>query len=494
MAIRNPDVEAAAVLPTNNGKPRAKKKTFAERARTDPLSTIITVSIDAVAASVATILGAWWSVRAGAVSPPLWVHLLFPPLLIVLLALRKAYRRPLNRRFLDEIEPIETSIALACMLLLSDMILDGALSHPGRVLVRLWVCASLLLPAGRLIRIVIQRSLRRRGILVSPILIVGNGHVAGQVISRLESSPEYGLVPVGIVDAEPWFGKPGDPKPVVPHLGSPADFDEIIRQTAVEGIVIAFSRTSDEVLTRVIRSANLNGLRVWVVPRMFDTTGAKVRVEHVGGLPLVTLSHTDPRGWQFTVKHVFDRVVSALLLLLISPVFVTLVVLVKCTSPGPVFFRQPRVGRDGRVFGCLKFRTMREPDESSDKFEPKVGSAPGGVEGFDRRTTIGKVLRATSLDELPQFVNVLRGEMSLVGPRPERPEFVDLFEAQIRRYGERHRVRAGVTGWAQVHGLRGQTSIDDRAEWDNYYIENWSLSLDLKILALTIPAVLRRAE
>jgi lipopolysaccharide/colanic/teichoic acid biosynthesis glycosyltransferase len=182
------------------------------------------------------------------------------------------------------------------------------------------------------------------------------------------------------------------------------------------------------------------------------------------------------------------------LLLVISPVFVTLALLVKLSSPGPIFFSQPRVGRDGRVFGCLKFRTMRAAEESDAEFQLKSGAAPGGVEGVDRRTKIGRILRATSLDELPQFVNVLRGEMSLVGPRPERPEFVELFEAQIQRYGERHRVRAGVTGWAQVHGLRGQTSIADRAEWDNYYIENWSIALDLKILALTIPAVLRRAE
>jgi lipopolysaccharide/colanic/teichoic acid biosynthesis glycosyltransferase len=170
------------------------------------------------------------------------------------------------------------------------------------------------------------------------------------------------------------------------------------------------------------------------------------------------------------------------------------VLLVKLSSPGPIFFSQPRIGRDGRVFGCLKFRSMRPSDASDSVFRLKTGAAPGGVEGVDRRTKIGKILRATSLDELPQFINVLRGEMSLVGPRPERPEFVELFEAQIQRYGERHRVRAGVTGWAQVHGLRGQTSIADRAEWDNYYIENWSLALDLKILALTIPAVLRRAE
>ena len=136
---------------------------------------------------------------------------------------------------------------------------------------------------------------------------------------------------------------------------------------------------------------------------------------------------------------------------------------------------------------------MRPPSPADADFELKSGAAPGGVEGVDRRTGIGKIMRATSMDELPQLINVIRGEMSLVGPRPERPEFVELFEMQIRRYGERHRVKAGMTGWAQVHGLRGQTSIADRAEWDNYYIENWSLTLDFKILLLTVLAVLRRA-
>jgi exopolysaccharide biosynthesis polyprenyl glycosylphosphotransferase len=211
-------------------------------------------------------------------------------------------------------------------------------------------------------------------------------------------------------------------------------------------------------------------------------------------LPLLVLPQFNPRSWQFAVKHALGRIITAVGLLLISPIFLTLALLVRLSSPGPIFFRQKRIGRDGVVFDCLKFRSMRPPRESDAAFELTAGAAPGGVEGVDRRTRIGKIMRQTSLDELPQLLNVLRGDMSLVGPRPERPEFVELFEMQIRRYGERHRVKAGVTGWAQVHGLRGQTSIADRAEWDNYYIENWSLWLDIKILFLTVLAVLKRAE
>jgi exopolysaccharide biosynthesis polyprenyl glycosylphosphotransferase len=231
-----------------------------------------------------------------------------------------------------------------------------------------------------------------------------------------------------------------------------------------------------------------------VVPRLYDAVGVNTRVEHIGGLPLMVLPHVNPKGWQFALKGVLDRVLTAIGLLLLSPVFLTLMLLVRLSSPGPIFFAQERIGRDGLPFDCLKFRSMRPPRASDASFERKAGDAPGGVEGVDRRTRIGKIMRQTSLDELPQLLNVLRGDMSLVGPRPERPEYVDLFEMQIRRYGERHRVKAGVTGWAQVHGLRGQTSIADRAEWDNYYIENWSIWLDVKILFLTVLAVLKRAE
>lgn len=494
MATRTLHVENPPAAPARNGTSGPRKKTFAERVRTDPLSTIITVAIDVLSVSIATALGAWWAVSTNDYPPDLWLAILFVPVVIATLGARGVYRRRLNREFLDEIGPIEATVAISTMFLLAGMLLTHESGRPGSTVLKIWLCAAVLMPFGRLIRVIIQRSLRRHHHLVAPTLIVGNGRVAGHIINRLEEFPEYGLGPVGIIDAEPWFGQAGDPRPDIPYLGPPEDIDKAIQETGAQNVVIAFSRTQDQVLTHVVRAAHQNGLRVWVVPRMFDTIGERARIEHVGGTPLLALPHTNPRGWQFTVKHVFDRVMSFLLLLFISPVFLTLVLLVKLSSPGPIFFRQPRVGRDGRVFDCLKFRTMRAPDAADAAFQLKTGAAPGGVEGVDRRTKIGKILRATSLDELPQFLNVLKGEMSLVGPRPERPEFVELFEAQIQRYGERHRVRAGVTGWAQVHGLRGQTSIADRAEWDNYYIENFSIALDLKILALTIPAVLRRAE
>jgi lipopolysaccharide/colanic/teichoic acid biosynthesis glycosyltransferase len=169
--------------------------------------------------------------------------------------------------------------------------------------------------------------------------------------------------------------------------------------------------------------------------------------------------------------------------------------MVKVSSPGPIFYRQRRVGLDGRHFEILKFRTMLDTPEAAEEPGENVAQAmlrrQSPLVSGDRRTPIGRWLRRLSLDELPQIINVVKGEMSLVGPRPERPSLAESFERQIYRYGERHRVKSGMTGWAQVHGLRGQSSLSDRAEWDNYYIENWSPWLDLKILLLTVPAMLR---
>jgi lipopolysaccharide/colanic/teichoic acid biosynthesis glycosyltransferase len=195
-------------------------------------------------------------------------------------------------------------------------------------------------------------------------------------------------------------------------------------------------------------------------------------------------------GWRVTLKEAADRAVALLALLFLAPLLLAIALGVRISSTGPVIFRQWRVGRGGEAFVLFKFRTMVE-DSGVASFMPARGTAPGGIEGTDRRTAVGRWLRAISLDELPQLLNVLRGEMSLVGPRPERPEFVELFAKMVPGYAERHRVKSGITGWAQANGLRGQTSIADRVELDNYYIENWSLSLDLRILALTVVELLR---
>jgi exopolysaccharide biosynthesis polyprenyl glycosylphosphotransferase len=263
-----------------------------------------------------------------------------------------------------------------------------------------------------------------------------------------------------------------------------------VSQTGAKHVILAFSSEPDHVLVGKVAECQRMGIGVSLVPRLFESVNARAVLDHVGGVPVLSLHPTNPRSWEFAVKHALDRIIALIMLVAAAPLVAVLAIGVRLSSPGPVLFRQRRIGRDGHAFDLLKFRTMREPG-SADHFELPSGCAPGGVEGIDRRTMLGRFLRETSLDELPQLINVLKGDMSLVGPRPERPEFVERFALEVNRYEDRHRVKSGITGWAQVNGLRGQTSIADRVEWDNYYIQNWSLGLDLRILALTVAEVLR---
>lgn len=469
-------------------------RSLADRLRVDPWHTAINVAADTFAGAVALIGALLW--QFGNVTEAGFLPWLFLPLLIGLLAGKSMYRRGLRRNFLDEVGPAETAVAFASLALLVAMFLSNTDYRPSSVVLRLWVLSAVTIAVVRFIRVVVQRVIRTRYGSAAPTIVLGNDPIAHQLVSRMRQFPEYGLAPVGYIGDAP-VADPGVHLSIageLPHLGVPADLETISRRTNAEELIIAFATLDEQDLVTTIRIAHRLGMRVWVVPRLYDAVSLNTRVEHIGGLPLMVLPHVDPKGWQFAVKGVLDRVLTALGLLVLSPLFLALMMLVRLSSPGPVFFKQERIGRDGLPFYCLKFRSMRAPRASDAEFERTAGDAPGGVEGVDRRTRIGKIMRQTSMDELPQLLNVIRGDMSLVGPRPERPEYVHLFEMQIRRYGERHRVKAGVTGWAQVHGLRGQTSIADRAEWDNYYIENWSIWLDVKILFLTVLAVLKRAE
>jgi exopolysaccharide biosynthesis polyprenyl glycosylphosphotransferase len=423
-----------------------------------------------------------------------WPLLLFAPLVMLLLLLRGMYERRLRPTILDGVVPVAGSISIAAMFVVVLEVYVGAgTASVSSIVAHLWAVGLVAVGGARVGLLGVQRLARTRGLDGAPTLIVGAGTVGARLARRLEQNPEYGLKPVGFLDADPLDGVT-DQASGIPVLGSPDELDWVARLTGAEHVVIAFSSEPDERLVDLVRRCEALGLEVSLVPRLFESLNNRATYEPLGGTPLMGLRSVHPKGWQFAVKHGFDRVGAALLILVFSPLMLAIALAVRFSSPGPIIFRQRRVGRDGTVFDLFKFRSMRQPDPAADGFRPSADSAPGGVEGVDRRTWIGRLLRRTSLDELPQFFNVLRGDMSLVGPRPERPEFVELFETDIRRYGDRHRVKSGVTGWAQVHGLRGQTSLSDRVEWDNYYIEHWTLGLDLKILALTVVEVLRPAE
>ncbi len=381
--------------------------------------------------------------------------------------------------------------SLGALLALATAAILGA-DRPVPIGPELWLLTAVAMCGARLIMYVGQRRARRRGALMTPTLIVGEGLSGGHdVVRRLLDRPEHGLRPVGVLDADFMPGA-ADVTMDVPLLGGPDDLVDVCADTGAGHVILAFASERDHRVAELVKRCQELGVRVSVVPRLYESVSERGQLDHLGGLPLFSPHAIDPNGRQFTAKHAIDRVVASLALIVLSPVLLALALAVRVTSPGPVIFRQRRVGRDGAVFELLKFRTMFTG--SDERFTPGAGAAPGGIEGADRRTRIGRWLRASSLDELPQLVNVLKGEMSLIGPRPERPEFAEQFAREIQDYDDRHRVRSGITGWAQANGLRGQTSIADRVELDNYYINNWSPGLELRTLALTFAEVVQLRE
>jgi exopolysaccharide biosynthesis polyprenyl glycosylphosphotransferase len=359
------------------------------------------------------------------------------------------------------------------------------------------VLTALVLAGGRCVLALARRQARIKGMAGKPTLIVGSGVVGTAIAQRLAAQPEYGLMPVGFLDDDPPSNGNGNGNGhrvtalrTLPILGAPSDLAEVARDHGAQHVLFAFTHERDQSLLALAERCEELGLEVSLVPRLFESMNDRVALDWVGSLPVLGIRPLDPKGWQFRVKYAIDRPIAALGLIVLAPVMALVAMAVKLSSPGPMLFRQRRIGQDGQIFEMLKFRSMHIPDDDVE-YVPPPGFAPGGVEGPDRRTPIGRFLRRSGLDELPQLINVLRGEMTLVGPRPERPEFAIAFGAQLARYTDRHRVKSGITGWAQVSGLRGQTSLVDRVDMDNYYIRNWSLSLDLKIALLTVPAVLR---
>ena len=412
------------------------------------------------------------------------------------------YRQRFTLQFLDDARAILGATAIASMAVAFLRLQFDPDPDIASQAARFWLLASAYTVAARgAFQLILSRA-RRVGGAGEPTLIIGAGSVGHFVARRLLSRPEFGLRPVAFVDDDPLTVDDAAELPVLSTEGkSLAErVADAVAEFGVRHVIIAFSLGPHEEKLDLIRRCRELGASVSLVPRMFEAVPDETTLERLGGVPLVTVHPRDPRGWQFALKYAFDRVVAAVAIVLVSPVLLFAAAGVLITMGRPILFRQERVGLDGKEFAMLKFRTMRGSPEEGGEADAAWAQQVVGAEGDtqdkpvspaseDRRTPFGSLLRRTGIDELPQLFNVLRGEMSLVGPRPERRAYVELFERSIRRYDDRHRVKAGITGWAQVNGLRGETSLEDRVEWDNYYIENWSWWLDLKIVLLTARAL-----
>ena len=329
-------------------------------------------------------------------------------------------------------------------------------------------------------RELVREALERRwkaGIGLKRVLIAGAGDLGRMVADKLLEHRELGFRVLGFIDDRATgdhIGYRG-----LPLLGTLGDADEIVKRERIDHLYVALPLEEHVKMLSLVEVTNREGVDLHVVPDLLQFIALRARLENLDGVPIISLNDVPLRGFNSILKRVIDIAITGTVLLAIAIPFALIALLIKWTSKGPVFYRQERMGLDGKAFQVLKFRSMYEGAEDE--------TGPIWARDNDPRCTpIGRWLRLFDLDELPQLWNVLRGDMSIVGPRPERPYFVEQFKHRIPQYMLRHKVKAGITGWAQVNGWRGNTSLEKRIEYDLYYIENWSVGLDLKIMWLTL--------
>ena len=378
-----------------------------------------------------------------------------------------------------ECSKIIKTVSIACAgLLIADYffrINDAGFSRAVTAIFYVLNCLSL--SVFRLIIRLTLRRFRKQGYNQRHALIIGGGNLGRTIIQKINSQLWTGFSIRGVLDDFIPINKPIE---TTKCIGTLDELTQIIEQQNIDQIFIALSFKHHKKIEHLLNLLTQEHVSVRLVPDIFQfNILLNSSIEDLDGIPIINLAESPITGWKRFAKRTFDIIFSLSVLILFSPLYLLLAILVKTSSKGPIFFKQKRMGIDGEIFSCYKFRSMPVNIE-------KESGPIWASKGDNRATPIGALMRKTSLDEFPQFFNVLRGDMSIVGPRPERPEFIKDFAKQIPRYQLRHKVKAGITGWAQINGWRGNTSIEKRIECDLYYINNWSLSFDIKIIFLTI--------
>lgn len=352
-----------------------------------------------------------------------------------------------------------------------------------RVWIVSWMITGFALHTGyRILLRIALRAFRRHGYNLRHIAIVGVGELGLEIAARVRATTWSGFNVLGFYDdrVDRFGEKVGD----WPLLGTLADLPDDIESEGIDQIWIALPLRAEERIKELLEALRQHSVQICFVPDIYGFHLLHHSFTEIAGLPVINLTDSPMQGMNTFVKAIEDYVLASIILFLSAPLFLAIALGVKLSSRGPVFYRQERITWNGTRFSMLKFRSM--PIDCEDTTGP-VWAKPGE----SRATPFGSFLRRSSLDELPQFINVLRGEMSIVGPRPERPELVEEFRRQIPGYMQKHLVKAGITGWAQVNDLRGNTDLEKRIQYDLYYIENWSLWFDLRIMALTLVNVFR---
>jgi exopolysaccharide biosynthesis polyprenyl glycosylphosphotransferase len=389
----------------------------------------------------------------------------------------RLYHRQRALSYVDQFYAIFAAASVGTIIAIAfiSFFFKNQLDYPRLMMVYIWTLTILLASLGRVVQSRTQRSLQARGWGEQRILIVGSGEAGRVVMQKIRRSPDLGYRVMGFVDDTPKVKAVQN----LPVLGKTEDLPALIEAEQINEVIIALPEATHQEILKIVGKCDQGKVAVKVFPDVFQIMASEVSIGDLGGLPLLAVRDTALRGWRLILKRTIDLAGSAIGLILLSPFMMLLAILIKLESSGPVFYTQERMGLDGKRFMMLKFRSMRANAEQE---TGPIWARPDD----DRRTRLGSILRRISFDELPQLINVMLGEMSLVGPRPERPIFVEQFKKSIPRYMDRHREKAGMTGWAQINGLRGDTSIIERTKYDLWYIENWSLALDFRILIRTI--------
>ncbi|RPI06245.1 MAG: undecaprenyl-phosphate glucose phosphotransferase [Ignavibacteriae bacterium] len=382
--------------------------------------------------------------------------------------------------FSDEFFAVVRIVVLGMLVVMAGAFFYRSFSYSRIVFWILGFSAVIFISTGRFIIMKFEQWWYTRGHDLQRVLIAGTSTVADRIFRSLTTRRSLGYEVLGYSSVQ---NGAGDSMAHMPYLGTVDSVPQLIQSKKIDVILIAFNETEQSHLHDLVRDCQGLNVEMMMVPDILELMTSQVQIKHIEGIPFLGIKSPTLSSWNFIVKRTFDLIFAACILLLASPIILLIAILIKLDSKGPIFYLQDRIGLDGEVFQVMKFRSMRIDAEQS--------TGPVWSKKDDPRTTrLGRFLRRFSFDELPQLVNVLKGNMSVVGPRPERPHFVDKFKNQVPRYLERHRVKTGMTGWAQVNGLRGNTSIAERTRYDIFYIEHWSLVFDLKIILKTIHAVL----
>jgi Undecaprenyl-phosphate glucose phosphotransferase len=386
------------------------------------------------------------------------------------------YRPKRISPYLNEIFDIAKACTFSVLILISITFFLRQYEFSRLVFALFWLITIVALVLERVVFRELLRYLRKKNYNIRYALIVGTGKIAKDILKRIELHPEIGLKVIGFLSDE---SNLNNLKDGIPVIGTYNDISDIITKNNIDQVIIALPTEQHARMIDLLKNISDEMVDIKVVPDLCEFMTLRGGVDELDGLPIISLQDTPLYGWNIILKRTLDMVFSVIAIILTAPLIAVISIIIKASSPGHVFYKQERMGLDGKKFITYKFRTM-----SADA-EEKTGPV-WAKENDERRTIFGAFLRKTNLDELPQFINVLKGEMSIVGPRPERPVFVEQFRKSIPQYMLRHKMKAGITGWAQVNGWRGNTSIEKRIEYDLYYIENWSLLFDIKIILMTV--------